>query len=338
MLNTLSFGFYFYSKIIIISPSLFSRSALQSSTNRTMDPYMSIGCAAYEALLPQDLPTEAVNTAMRFIKDTLTQYQQPKSYGIIIRHAPRLSQPTIPTILLGFPDITLIPTLTPPNPIAEMPVLIVTDKAVPMVSADNPPMRSDATVHAPQRVGLSRVSVGARYSLQQCGSFGGWLSTKDGRKLGLTCAHCLPGCDIGATIVCPSTAELTSRLDAIVEYTSYCPASRYEITYWGRELFEAEVEFLRGRFQQLSDDDNGVELKDGSKIKLMGPDFGKLVAKREHQSTILNRHNQRLQHEGKRGFALESSIPLSRLDWAVLECPESRSAVPRFPSVFAKNN
>lgn len=296
-----------------------------------MDPYMSIGAAAYEALLPQDLPTEALNAAMGFINDVLAEYQQPKSYGIILRHSPRLSQPTVPTILLGFPNITLIPTLIPPNPITNMPVLVVADRATPMaseysrpapmVSAFDRPTRPDG-IHSPEKVGLSCISVGGRDCLRKMGSFGGWLATKDERrKLGLTCAHCLPSSDIGTTIVSPSTSEITSRLDYIIQYTRYCPESRPSICQ--SNIMEEEVEYLRARYPSLSDND-GVELRDGSKIKLVGPDLGTLVAKREHQSRILNQHNQLLQDQGKAGFALQGSAPLSRLDWAVFEGCESR--------------
>ena len=95
---------------------------------------MDTGTAAYEALLPQDLPTESLKAATGFINDVLTEYRQPKSYGIVVRHSPRPGQPAVPTIVFGFPNTALIPTLTPPNPIADMPVLVVTDGAAPAAS------------------------------------------------------------------------------------------------------------------------------------------------------------------------------------------------------------
>ncbi|RPA96774.1 hypothetical protein L873DRAFT_1829253 [Choiromyces venosus 120613-1] len=119
----------------------------------------------------------------------------------------------------------------------------------------------------------------------------------------------------------PSGKEITARLDTIVPYTKYCPESHSSICRL--KMREVEVESLRAKYLRLPDDD-GVELRDGSKIKLVGPDLGILVAKREHKSPVLERHNQRLQRQGQREFSLKASIGLSRLDWAVFESCESR--------------
>ncbi|RPA97333.1 hypothetical protein L873DRAFT_1691306 [Choiromyces venosus 120613-1] len=154
----------------------------------------------------------------------------------------------------------------------------------------------------------------------EAGSFGGWLLTQDGTKFGLTCAHCLPGCLVGNTVASPSTTEITARLDNIIRYTHLCPQSRRLPRSKERE---AEVALLKAQYMQLPDN-NGVELRDGSKIKLIGPDLGILIAKREHYTPILERHNQLLRSHTRREVCLESAIAQSRLDWAIFKGSESR--------------
>ncbi|KAG0639755.1 hypothetical protein HOY80DRAFT_1000779 [Tuber brumale] len=53
--------------------------AYEIPTNGTMDPFMTQGATAYQALLPEDLPTEILNAAIKFIHDLLVEYKQPGS-------------------------------------------------------------------------------------------------------------------------------------------------------------------------------------------------------------------------------------------------------------------
>ncbi|KAG0126329.1 hypothetical protein HOY82DRAFT_491946 [Tuber indicum] len=111
-----------------------------------------------------------------------------------------------------------------------------------------------------------------------------------------------------------------ARLDEIIPYTKYCPISR---SVCKLKACEDEVDFLREKYTELPDND-GVELYDGSKIKLIGPDLGILVAKAEHRFPILQRHNEQLRSQGKREFAVKSTIIPSRLDWALFEACNTR--------------
>jgi len=135
--------------------------------------------------------------------------------------------------------------------------------------------------------------------------------TKDSQKLGLTCTHCVPVCDIGTSIVCPSTVEITTRLRSIIHYTKYALQCRSGIG--PSEAEKAKLKSLSKMFTQVLDDE-GVEIDDGTRIKLIGRDLGLLVAKRSHQLAILLRHNEHLCEQGITKFPLPVSIPLSRLD------------------------
>ncbi|KAG0633455.1 hypothetical protein HOY80DRAFT_1105386 [Tuber brumale] len=78
---------------------------MRTGTGGALDPFMSICAAAYEALLPDYLPTPALNAANEFIHYILVEYKQSGSYGTVTRHSKRLNLLTVPTIVLGFPDI-----------------------------------------------------------------------------------------------------------------------------------------------------------------------------------------------------------------------------------------
>ncbi|KAG0634501.1 hypothetical protein HOY80DRAFT_1140631 [Tuber brumale] len=100
---------------------------VRTGTDGTMDPLMSIGAAAYEASLPDDLPTHALNKANEFVHHILVEHKQSGIYGTVMRHSKRLNLPTVPSIDLGFPNIVVIPTIYIPDSIAHMPVLLVRD-------------------------------------------------------------------------------------------------------------------------------------------------------------------------------------------------------------------
>lgn len=298
---------------------------VRTGTDGAMDPFMSIGAAAYEALLPNDLPISVLSIANEFIRHTLEEYHQSGSYGTVMRHNKRLNQRTVPTIILGFPDIAVVPEICTPTPIAHIPVVVVKDRAA---LAGSIPTTWRKCINHKERVGIANVSIGGKETMQEAGSFGGWFSISDGTKLGLTCAHCLPDCAIGSRVASPSTTEITARLDSIIRYTELGPEPGPESL--DRRLprskkREAEVASLRAQYTELPDD-FGVELRDGTKIKLVGPDLGIIIAKQEHNVPILERHNERLRNRPgpRREFSLPEGISQSRLDWAVFRGFEHR--------------
>jgi len=278
---------------------------------------MSIGAVGYEALLPGELPSEAINVALEFIHTLLQDSKQHGSYGTILRYSKKLHEATVPTILFGFPEPGQVGSIILPEAIANIPLLVIRDKAVPTI--DILPTWCLGVNHE-EKVGLADISLGGKYSISEAGSFGGWLATNDGKKWGITCGHCLPECDVGSSVVSPSSLEIMARLDEIIPYTKYCPISR---SVCKLKACEDEVDFLREKYTELPDND-GVELYDGRKIKLIGPDLGILVAKAEHRFPILQRHNEQLRSQGKREFAVKSAIIPSRLDWALFEACNTR--------------
>ena len=140
-------------------------------------------------------------------------------------------------------------------------------------------------------MGLSCIPLGGKYSLLEAGSFGGWLATNNGKKWSITCQHCLPECDVGSSVLSRSSLEITAQLDTIIPYTKHCPKSWRSLCKL--KAHKDEVDFLKEKYMELPDDD-GVELYDRSKIKLVGPDLGILVAEAQHRSPILQRHTAKI--------------------------------------------
>ena len=279
-------------------------------------------------MLPGDLPIEKMNTTLGFIRDALTYCQQPRSYGTILRYSRKPCEPTVPTIVLGFPDLIGIPALTLPNTIADTPILLISDRAVPTLFESQGPIWHDG-VHYEQKIGISDISVGGRDCLNEAGSFGGWISGKDGRKFGLTCAHCLPTCQVGESVVSLSPAEITSRVNTIIPYTEDCPESRPAVKR--SQARKEELELLLCRYSRVADN-NGVEMRNGSSIRLVGKELGRLVAKKAHKCDILTRHNQQLHNQGMSQFAFpDMSVSLSWLDWAVFQGDERRLVLLYYP-------
>jgi len=198
-----------------------------------------------------------INTTLEFIHDVLTCYQQPKRYGTILQYRPKPNKPLLSTILLGFPDLTRIPTLLPPTLIADMPVLVVNHRAVSTFFESQGPTW-DHEVHYEEKIGISNISIRGRDCLNEASSFGDSILGKDGRKCGLTCAHCLHMCKISESVVCPSAADIASHIHNIIPYTKDGPESRPTIK--PSKARQEELKHLRCTFEQVSDD-NEVELK-----------------------------------------------------------------------------
>lgn len=149
--------------------------------------------------------------------------------------------------------MTHISAFSLPNPIANIGILVICDKAVPEVFGLGGPTWPGA-IRYQEMVGISNISVKPKDCLLKAGSFGGWIMTKDGRKLGLTCAHYVPECDIGRSIVSPlaRTVEITTRLQSIIiHYPKYTPQSRSGIG--PSDSQKVELKSLRKMFTQVPD-------------------------------------------------------------------------------------
>jgi hypothetical protein len=65
------------------------------------------------------------------------------------------------------------------------------------------------------------LSIGGTQCLEDAGSFAGFCLDGANNVYAVTAAHCVPGVKVGDRISCPSSYEITARLDEIVPYTQY---------------------------------------------------------------------------------------------------------------------
>ena len=88
----------------------------------------------------------------------------------------------VPTILLGFPNAIFVQTISLPDPIPYMPALLVSCRAVPILSVLT---TWPEGVRYTARVGISNISVGGKYSVLEVGSFRCCYPPMMGRNWGL---------------------------------------------------------------------------------------------------------------------------------------------------------
>jgi len=98
---------------------------------------MTIRAASYEALLPEELPSKAINVTLELIYTLSEDSKQHGSYGTILPQSKKLHKATVSTILIRFPEPGQIRSIILPEAIANIPLLLVRDKAVPAM--DTPP-------------------------------------------------------------------------------------------------------------------------------------------------------------------------------------------------------
>jgi hypothetical protein len=87
--------------------------------------------------------------------------------------------------------------------------------------------------------------------------------------------------------------------------------------------FQAEADDMLQKYE-IALDPEGVALRDGRCVKLLGKNIGKVIATRAGYKQTLSMHNAMLSSLGKSTFAFSNSTVRSRMDWGVLEYDPER--------------
>lgn len=264
-------------------------------------------------------------TLLKWTSEILHKNAQEGAYACIIGRKGNGNDGISTTLLLGFPDLDSIDHVPPPVDVLYEYRKDYVEHLSPSVLSpwSNEEIRESALLQ------LSSVSLGKAGCVTEGGSFGGYIRSKSGkdsttRAFGITAAHCLPECPIGTDITSPSSLELTSRLEHIIQYTRYSPNILHI-----RDARNKEAESLLTRYTYTTNP-NGVEvLLSGdpmaSRIILTGSKIGTFAGSRlTNQPGLLYKHNLDLASHGLQTFPEVTPEQSSRLDWAAFSVEAAR--------------
>jgi len=260
-----------------------------------------------------------------YISRVLRGIKRDNVYGVFAA-VKRNSGPPIPTLIFGIPPPTLTPAVLPPAPWG-LPTLVRTDFI--LLTNGFQTLWDTEPVHDVGAITLTSVSIGIEGSLVTAGSFGGFLRRPSNAYavFGITAGHCVPGADPGTPLCSPSTLEVTSRFNRLVNYTSLCPpmADHWHVS----EDKEREAKWLLAQFR-FQEGPSGVEFldpEDGFRLKkgvLLGRRVGHIVDYRfGQQQNLLYDYDQRLRVLGLPTFSAEPGWAM-RTDWSIFVCVSNR--------------